>query len=161
MVELTSFMNEKLICLDLKSTTKADLFEEMSDLISQSESVRNRDTFLAALKEREAVMTTSLGDGVGIPHARSDSIENLVIALGISRNGIDFGAKDDPLVRIVFMFGIPTRETKLYIQVLAKISRFARREDNRERLLSAKTADEILAVFDESDDMTLTGKSAM
>ena len=148
MVELTSFMNEKLICLDLKSTTKADLFEEMSDLISQSESIQNRDTFLAALKEREAVMTTSLGDGVGIPHARSDSIDNLVIALGISRNGIDFGARDDPLVRIVFMFGIPTRETKLYIQVLAKISRFARREDNRERLLSAKTADVILAVFE-------------
>ncbi|MBN2208110.1 MAG: PTS sugar transporter subunit IIA [Candidatus Coatesbacteria bacterium] len=148
MVELRSFLNEKLICLDLKSTTKADVFEEMSDLISQSESIPNRGTFLAALKDREAVMTTSLGDGVGIPHARSDSVKDLVVAIGISRNGIDFGAKGDPLVRIVFMFGIPTKETKLYIQVLAKISRFARREDNRERLLSAKSADEILAVFE-------------
>ena len=79
MVELTSFMKEKLICLDLKSATKADVFDEMSDVISQSESVPDRDMFLAALKEREAVMTTSLGDGVGIPHARSDSIRKLVI----------------------------------------------------------------------------------
>jgi len=154
MVELTSFIKEKLICLDLKSTTKAEIFEEMTDLISQSESVPDRDTFLAALKEREAVMTTSLGDGVGIPHARSDSIKNLVIAVGISKDGIDFGAEDDPLVQIVFMFGIPTRETKLYIQVLAKISRFARRGSNRERLLSARTADEVFAVFEEFDAMS-------
>ena len=151
MVELTSFMKERLVCLDLKSTTKADVFEEMSDLISQSEFVPDRDVFLAALKEREAVMTTSLGDGVGIPHARSDSIRELVIAIGISRGGIDFGAKDDPLVQIVFMFGIPTQETKLYIQVLAKISRFARKSANRERLLSARSADEIFAAFEEFD----------
>ncbi len=151
MVELTSFMKERLVCLDLKSATKADVFEEMSDLISQSEFVPDRDMFLAALKEREAVMTTSLGDGVGIPHARSDSIRKLVIAIGISQGGIDFGAKDDPLVKIVFMFGIPTQETKLYIQVLAKISRFARKMDNRERLLSVRSADELFAAFEEFD----------
>ncbi len=154
MVELKSFMKEKLICLELKSATKAKVFEEMSDLISQSEFIPDRDTFLAALKEREAVMTTSLGDGVGIPHARSDSIKSLVIAVGISKDGIDFGAKDDPLVQIVFMFGIPTEETKLYIQVLAKISRFARKKSNRERLLSAQTADEIFAAFEEFDEMS-------
>ena len=151
MVELTSFMKERLVGLDLKSITKADVFEEMSDLISQSEFVPDRDMFLAALKAREAVMTTGLGDGVGIPHARSDSIRKLVIAIGISRDGIDFGAKDDPLVHIVFMFGIPTQETKLYIQVLAKISRFARKMSNRERLLSARSADEIFAAFEEFD----------
>ena len=154
MVELTSFMKEKLICLDLKSATKADVFDEMSDVISQSESVPDRDMFLAALKEREAVMTTSLGDGVGIPHARSDSIKKLVIAVGLSRKGIDFGAKDDPLVQIVFMFGIPAKETKLYIQVLAKISRFARKEANRDRLLAARSEDEVYAIFDEFDALT-------
>ncbi|HUT04873.1 MAG TPA: PTS sugar transporter subunit IIA [bacterium] len=154
MVELTSFMKEKLICLDLKSTTKADVFDEMSDIISQSESVPDRDMFLAALKEREAVMTTSLGDGVGIPHARSDSIKKLVIAVGLSRKGIDFGAKDDPLVRIVFMFGIPAKETKLYIQVLAKISRCARKKANRDRLLAAGSKDEVYAIFEEFDALT-------
>ncbi|MBN1591863.1 MAG: PTS sugar transporter subunit IIA [Candidatus Coatesbacteria bacterium] len=151
MVELTSFMKGKIVCLDLKSETKADMFEEMSDLISHSEFVPDRREFLDALKEREAVMVTSLGDGVGIPHARCDSIQQLVIAVGISRKGIDFGAKDDPAVRIVFMFGIPTQETKLYIQVLAKISRFARKKENRERLLSARSADEIFAAFEEFD----------
>jgi len=154
MVELTSFMKEKLICLDLKSTTKAGVFDEMSDIISQSDAVPDRDIFLAALKAREAVMTTSLGDGVGIPHARSDSIKKLVIAVGLSRQGIDFGTKGDPPVRIVFMFGIPAKETKLYIQVLAKISRFARKKANRDRLLAAKTEDEVYAIFDEFDSLT-------
>ncbi|MCD6328480.1 PTS sugar transporter subunit IIA [bacterium] len=151
MAELTSFMQEKLICLDLKSKTKAEVFEEMSDLISRSESVPDRETFLSALKEREAVMTTGIGMGVGIPHARSDSIERLVIAIGVSQEGIDFGAVDDQLVRVVFMIGIPASEPKLYLQVLAAITRFARKQSNRERLLSAKSEAEVFAVLDDFD----------
>jgi fructose-specific phosphotransferase system IIA component len=144
-------MKERLICLDLESTTKAEVFEEMSDLIAQSASVPDRELFLAALKEREAVMTTGIGLGVGIPHARSDSIQDLVIAVGISSPGIDFGAQDDQLVRIVFMIGVPAKETKLYLQVLATISRFARKESNRERLLSASSEDQVYSVFEEFD----------
>lgn len=157
MVQLTSFMKEKLICLDLRSRTKKEVFEEMSDLISQSESVPSRETFLSALREREAVMTTGIGLGVGIPHARSDSIKNLVIAVGISKNGIDFGAVDNQLVQIIFMIGIPAKERKLYLQVLAAITRFARKDSNRQRLLSAKTADEVYAAFEEFDSGSCQG----
>lgn len=144
-------MKERLFSLDLNARTKADVFEEMSDLISQSESVPDRGTFIRALREREAMMTTGIGMGVGIPHARSDSIEDLVIAVGLSQEGIDFGAQDGQLVRLVFMIGIPARETKLYLQVLAAISRFARKKGNRDRLLSAKTKDDVYAAFEDFD----------
>ena len=155
MIQLSSFMQEKLISLDLRSRSKQEVFEEMTDLISQSESVPDREAFLSALKEREAVMTTGIGMGVGIPHARSESIRNLVIAVGISKQGIDFGAVDDQLVRIVFMIGIPARETKLYLQVLAAITRFARKRSNRDALLAARRKEDVYAVFQRFDRASL------
>lgn len=135
------------ICLDLRATTKGGIIEEMVDLLLGSGRIKDRAAVLKAVNDREARMSTGMQNGVAIPHGKTDSVDGLVAAFGISREGVDFGGLDGLPSRFFVMTVSPDSRTGPHIQFLAEVSRPLNDERTRQRLLAAKTREEALELL--------------
>jgi len=134
---------------DLKSTTKTGVIEEILDLLIAAGKIRkeNRAEVLNALLVRENKMSTGMQHGIAIPHAKTDAVEDLVAALAIKKEGIDFDALDGKPSHIFIMTISPVKRTGPHIQFLAEISRKLNQPSIREKLLLTQTKDEILLLL--------------
>lgn len=135
------------ISLDLQATTKASIIEELVDLLMASGRIRDRDAVLKAVNDRERRMSTGMQNGVAIPHGKTDSVDGLVAAFGIKADGVDFGALDGRPSKFLVMTVSPDSRTGPHIQFLAEISRPLNDANVRQRLLAAKTRDEVLSIL--------------
>lgn len=102
---------------------------------------------MEALKEREKLGSTGIGKGVAIPHAKTEFAKDLVIAFGVSKQGVNFNSVDDEKVNL-FCICITFKNSQTYLKILARISRLIRNDDFREKLLGAKTPAEVLELID-------------
>ncbi|GAB4152986.1 MAG: PTS sugar transporter subunit IIA [Planctomycetota bacterium] len=102
-----------------------------------------------ALVARETSMTTGMEDGIAIPHAAVDGIEDLIAVLGLSPEGVPFDTLDGKPARIVVCLVIPRSKKLLHIRTLAEIARLLHRADVRERLLSCRDPEEVAAALRE------------
>ena len=132
------------ILLDLKSDTKNGVLEEMIDLFIAAGKIQDRKGVLKAILEREKKMSTGMQNGIAIPHAKTDQIENLIAALAIKKDGIDFGALNKQPSKIFIMTLSPTKRAGPHIQFLAEVSRLLNEPDIRDRVLNATSKDEII-----------------
>ena len=94
-------------------------------------------------------MSTGIGFGIAIPHCSSDRLEEVVAAFGRSSKGIEFDALDNAPVKFVVLFIVPKNQFQTHLRTLASIAKFLNDRSVRESLASAKSADEILAIFRE------------
>jgi PTS system nitrogen regulatory IIA component len=132
------------ICLDLKGTTKDAILAEMVDLLTASGCIRDRDAVLKAVTDREKRMSTGMQNGIAIPHGKTESVDCLVAALGIKKDGVDFGALDGQPSHIFVMTVSPDSRTGPHIQFLAEISRPLNDATVRNRLMAATSREEVL-----------------
>lgn len=145
---ITDFMNVESIELNLKATNKTEVINELTKLLEKSGKITNFDKCLEALKEREKLGSTGIGKGVGIPHAKTEYAEDLTIAFGVSKQGVNFNAVDDEKVNIFFAFASPLKNSQTYLKILARISRLIRNDDFREKLITAKNSQDIIDLID-------------
>jgi len=138
---------ERVVMLGAKG--KAEALEALVERLAQSPAVGDRDALRRAILEREAIMSTGIGQGIAIPHARLASVTEFVGALGLSREGIAFGAFDDKPVHIVLMIAGPERHRE-YLQILASVTLALKRETNRRRLLEIGTSEAFAALVQET-----------
>ena len=94
-------------------------------------------------------MSTGIGFGIAIPHASSDRVNDVIAAFGRSSQGIEFDALDNAPVKFVVLFIVPKSQFQTHLRTLASIAKFLNDRSVRESLASAKSADEILAIFQE------------
>lgn len=132
------------ISLNLKGTSKEEILEEMVDLLMASGHIRDREAVLKAVTERERRMSTGMQNGIAIPHGKTDSVDCLVAALGIKREGVEFGALDGEPSTIFVMTVSPNSRTGPHIQFLAEISRPLNDASVRAKLLAATSREEVL-----------------
>ena len=134
----------------MKSSERWSAIVELIDLLVNLGKIRapDRDTVLAALKTREETMSTGIGFGIAIPHASSDRVEEVVAAFGRSSQGIEFDALDNAPVKFVVLFIVPKNQFQTHLRTLASIAKFLNDRSVRERLGSAPSAQEILAIFE-------------
>jgi PTS system fructose-specific IIC component len=147
-MKLSKFCEEDLMNFDLQGQTKADVIKEMVDLTAQSSLVRDREELLAAVFEREKLVTTGVGYGVAFPHAKTRAMKGIVIVFGRSEVGIDFEAMDKKPVHLLFMIAAPEDAIGAHLNVMARLSYIMKSEKNRERLMRAKTAGEVMLILD-------------
>jgi len=126
----------------LTGSTKAEVLDELIPLLVGAPEVKDADALRRAIFEREKIMSTGIGQGLAIPHARLDSVTNFVGALGLSRAGIPFDAFDDQPVHIVVMIAGPPRHRE-YLPILAQVTLTLKQEWNRRKLLEITTGDEL------------------
>ena len=132
------------IFLDLKGATKDAILAEMVDLLTASGCIRDRDAVLKAVTDREKRMSTGMQNGIAIPHGKTESVDCLVAALGIKKDGVDFGALDGQPSHIFVMTVSPDSRTGPHIQFLAEISRPLNDATVRNRLMAATSREEVL-----------------
>ena len=150
-MKLSKFSEEDLVSFDLQATTKNETIEELVELASRSNMVRDHDELLQAVKEREKLVTTGVGYGVAFPHAKTRALKGIVIAFARSGEGIDFQAMDKKPVQLFFLIAAPEDAIGAHLNVMARLSFLMKSEKNREKLLAARTAGEVFMVLDSVD----------
>lgn len=144
---ITTLINEHLINLDLKATRKEEVFTEMARLLASQGKVSDEQAFIKDLWAREELGNTGFEDGVALPHAKSAAVCNPAVAIGISRNGIEYGAEDGKPSHIFFMIASPDGGANHHIEVLAELSGKLIEEGFIAKLLAANTPADALALL--------------
>ncbi|HDX8363515.1 TPA: PTS sugar transporter subunit IIA [Aeromonas veronii] len=144
---ITTLINEHLINLDLKATRKEEVFTEMARLLASQGKVSDEQAFIKDLWAREELGNTGFEEGVALPHAKSAAVSNPAVAIGISRNGIEYGAEDGKPSHIFFMIASPDGGANHHIEVLAELSAKLIEEGFIDALLAAKTPADALALL--------------
>jgi len=149
-ISLASLFPAEQIIPEMKATEHWSAIVELIDLVVSLGKIKtgDRESILASLKQREEEMSTAIGFGIAIPHASSDRIEEVVAAFGRSSHGIEFEALDDAPVKFVVLLIVPENQSQNHLRSLASIAKFLNERSVRERLATAKSADEIFAICD-------------
>ncbi|MCF3097052.1 PTS fructose transporter subunit IIC [Aeromonas australiensis] len=144
---ITTLINEHLINLDLKATRKEEVFTEMARLLTSQGKVSDEQAFIKDLWAREELGNTGFEEGVALPHAKSAAVSTPAVAIGISRNGIEYGAEDGKPSHIFFMIASPDGGANHHIEVLAELSGKLIEEGFIAKLLAANTPADALALL--------------
>ena len=150
-MSLASLLTSEQIIPEMKASERWPAIVELIDLLVGLRKIDRacRDTILAALKQREETMSTGIGFGIAIPHASSESVDEVVAAFGRSSHGIEFDALDNAPVKFVVLFIVPKNQFQTHLRTLASIAKFLNDRSVRESLAAAETREQILAVFEE------------
>jgi fructose-specific phosphotransferase system IIA component len=150
-MKLKDLLTEQVIRIPLENTEKNKIIEELVDILDHAKKLEDRNVVLAAILERERVMSTGMGDGVAIPHAKSDAVKELVAAFGITKQDVDFQSIDEKPVRLIFLLVGPTEQTGPHLKALSRISRLMHREEFRNRLASARSSREVIDIISQEE----------
>lgn len=148
---LCELVQEGLIITELRSKHKDEVLEEMGNLFGRAGIVNDLNQLLKTIKQREEIESTGIGEGVAIPHARSNAVKQLTVAFGRSEEGVEFESLDGKPVHLIFMIVAPDNVHREYLQAVAKIARLLRIRDLKQRLRQAKSEEEVLGVIREFD----------
>ena len=151
-VEVKGYIREELINLDLLSERKEDAIRELARLMERTQGMIDFDLFLEDVFKRERLGTTGIGDGIAIPHARTDAVDQLVIALGRSARGVEFESLDGKKVKLLFLMGTPKGSVSHYLKILAQLTRLLKEGTFRDKLLEARDKELVVSLFREIED---------
>jgi fructose-specific phosphotransferase system IIA component len=140
---LTQILQPTCIKVPLEGKDKLSVISELIDLLDANGLLLDRDAASEAIFMREQTRSTGIGSGIAIPHGKCKGVRELVMAVGITREPIDFQSVDEKPVTIVILLVSPPDQTGPHIQALAKISRLMLDEGFRQALENASSADEV------------------
>lgn len=140
---LADILSKEQIITDLKATNRWEAIDELVDNLVACGRVKpeHRDAIAAVVKKRETSMSTGIGFGVGIPHASTDLISDVVGSLGRSKTGVNFDALDNQPVHLVMLFLVPQGQFQKHLHTLANIAKQLHNKDFRQSLEVAPEAD--------------------
>lgn len=145
---LRKILGPQNIFVELRSEDKQGIIREMVERLGENGMIPDQEQALQAILEREAKMSTGMNNGVAIPHGKTDSVERLIVAVGLKRSGVDFDSTDGSLSSIFIMTVSPSSRSGPHIQFLAEVSKILRDAEARENLRSARSVGDVLRVFD-------------
>ena len=145
-IALADILNERQIALQLKSHRKANALGEMVDLFALDETVRRPNLFLEQVLAREHTSSTLADNGIAFPHARTDLVDQIALAIGCSRAGIPWNPDGDR-ARLIFLIAVPQQLVNDYLIVVGALARITKHEGRRNALLYAATAAESIATL--------------
>ena len=148
-MSLADLLSAEQIIPEMQATERWPAIVELIDLLVELGQIRpaDRDSILAALKQREETMSTGIGFGIAIPHCSSDRLEQVVAAFGRSTKGIEFDALDNAPVKFVVLFIVPKNQFQTHLRTLASIAKFLNDRSVRDQLAAANSKEEILSIF--------------
>ncbi|MBS0586206.1 MAG: PTS sugar transporter subunit IIA [Verrucomicrobia bacterium] len=136
---------EHLCFLDVKS--KEEAIKALVDTLYLQGAVPDPEGFFKAVLERERVISTGIGMGLAIPHAKTEEVEEFFLAIAVLPQGVDWQAIDSLKVKLVFLIGGPKNKPRDYLRLLSDLTKFVKDEKRRSLLSSAKDKEEFLSLF--------------
>jgi PTS system fructose-specific IIA component len=148
-MKLSEILLEKAIVLDVKDIDKWQLIKNLTDVLVESGQINGdiRESVYEGLIEREKSMSTGMENGIAIPHCCVNMINETVVSLGISKDGVDFDSIDSKPSRLVILLVTPKNKTKMHIKTLAEIAKLLNNPRSRQSILEANSTAEALEII--------------
>ncbi len=147
-MKIVDLLRRDSICLNGKASGKMDVIDQMASLMEKGGHLSDVKAYKQAVLKREEEGTTGIGEGVAIPHAKTNAVLNPGLAAMTFSEGVEFESLDDQPVRLVFMIGAPDTKDNVHLEVLSRLSMLLMDQRFREHLLHAKSPDAFLKVID-------------
>ncbi len=149
---LTQILQPACVKVPLQGKDKNAVITELVDLLDANGLLQDRNASLDAVFVREQTRSTGIGSGIAIPHGKCKGVRELVMAIGIAREPIDFESVDDKPVKIIILLVSPMDQTGPHIQALAQISRLMLDERFRQSLEKASSAEDVYDLLNNKEN---------
>ncbi len=150
-MKITELLTKETIKLNLGSGSKGEVISELVTVLDSAGKLNNKEEYEKAVLNREKQSTTGIGDGIAIPHAKTNAVKSPAIAFGRSKAGIDYEALDGQQSHLFFMIAASEGANNTHLEALSKLSSILMKQEVRDQLLQAKTSDEVLSIIDKYD----------
>jgi fructose-specific phosphotransferase system IIA component len=150
-MDLGDILSKEQIITDLQAADRWQAIDELINNLVATGKIKaeHHDAISAVVKKRESSMSTGIGFGIGIPHASTDLIYEVVGALGRSKKGVNFDALDNQPVNLVMLFLVPQGQFQKHLHTLANIAKLLHKADFRQALEQAPSAEAMLKIIRE------------
>jgi len=148
-MNLADILTHEQVVPDLAATNRWEAIDELIDNLVATGKIKpeHREAVAAVVKKRETSMSTGIGFGIGIPHASTDLIYEVVGAFGRSKKGMNFDALDNQPVNLVMLFLVPQGQFQKHLHTLANIAKLLHNKDFRQALEEAPGSAEIIQII--------------
>lgn len=150
-MKLIEIIDRKSIDLNLSVKSKDELLIKLNDLAAESGKVSNKNETLKQIYERERIMSTGVGKGVALPHAKTNSVETAVASAVVLKEPVDFESLDGKPVEIAFLLLGREDNVGAHLRLLGKLSRLLNNREIYDKLLKCKTPEEFIEIFNQAD----------
>ncbi len=146
-MEIVDYLDDRLISF-LDVETRDEAIDALIDSAHQAGILPNKAKFRTAVMHREQLVSTGIGMGIAIPHAKLSDLDDFFIAIGVQRKkGVDWNALDKAPVRLIFLIGGPDHRQSEYLQILSRLTMTIKDVERRKEILKAQTPQEVFALF--------------
>jgi len=150
-MKITEILSADMVVPEVGGTTKLQVLRELARPLATKYRELDPAAICAVLMERERLGSTAIGDGIAIPHGKMSGIKQILGTFGRHQPGVDFESLDGRPTHLFFVLVAPEDSTSLHLKALARVSRLFKDGSFRERLMTAKDAEEIFRLIVEED----------
>jgi len=151
-VRIQDILQKNAVIINLEASNKTELLTQMAKYLASLYDIQNPALVIQKIIDREAEMSTGIGFGIAIPHARIESIDKVFMVAARSVKGIEFEAIDEQPVHLIFMMLSPANASNQYTQILSALSRIMSYEDIRQSLIETDVAENFLTIIARGED---------
>lgn len=151
-MKISEILDHKAIKIGMEATTKEEALKELVGILAQGENIGDQKSIVKALIERENLGSTGIGQGIAIPHGKTDKVNRLIAILGISKKGINFDALDGEPVYIFFLLVAPKETAGPHLKALAQISRLLRDTYFCELIRRCETPEQLFSLIKNEEE---------
>lgn len=151
-MKITDLLKKNGIAINPNVKSKEEAIDKLVNLMDATGNLNNKEDYKKAVLAREELSTTGIGDGIGIPHAKTKAVKNAGLSAMIITDGIDYDSLDGQPTKLFFMIAAPEDGNNVHLDVLARLSTILMDEDFKNKLLAAKSVEEFLRLIDEKED---------
>jgi len=146
MINIADYMEEELIVF-LDAANRDEALRKLTEALQVAGKIEDPAIFYDAIVERERIVSTGIGMGVAIPHAKLPNYNDFFIVIGVLQKGVDWKALDGTPVRLIFMIGGPDDKQTEYLQILSGLTLSIKSEETRKKVLTLNSKDAIMQLF--------------
>ena len=154
-MKITDLLSTSAIKINGSANSKEELISKMVDLMTTNGNIINKEEYKRVVLEREKEGTTGIGEGIAIPHGKTDAVSKPGLAAMVIPNGVDFDSLDGQPAKLIFLIAAPNTKDNVHLDVLSRLSTLLMDTRFREELLNAETAAEFMLCIDRAERMKL------
>lgn len=144
---ITKYLDPKLVLFTNKHS-RNDAIQELIKLLEKQGKITDSKQFFEAVIQREEIVSTGIGLGVAIPHAKLDEFEDFFIAIAVHESkGIDWKSLDKSLVKVIFLIGGPSNKQTEYLTILSRLTSAVKNETLRQKISEVQSSEELISLL--------------
>ncbi|WP_315078772.1 fructose-specific PTS transporter subunit EIIC [uncultured Clostridium sp.] len=150
-MRIVDLLKKQGIELNFNPSSKDECIEKLVNLMDKTGNLNNKEEYKRAIMAREAQSTTGIGEGIAIPHGKTNAVKKASLAAAVCKNGVDYDSLDGAPANLFFMIAVPDNSDNLHLEVLARLSTILMDEKFRETLINCEDKDKFLKLIDEKE----------